>query len=211
MLPINVFADDSLHNGLSAPYTWTPTSDYVGHGNLINDLKSMNGYKLSVWFAEHNGFDEKGNPTFDWENPTQIGSTYYWRRTALQTKSGEKVGIDFWSLGNIYSQISQGQTWDGFDGSQIWSDDPGAKFQYSATDWQLRNAQQTNGSWSWKGRQAYFNNLALGLRAINTCGYTLYEVAYGDGDTYTSLNGFNEVRDFFARMIDMENPESVDL
>ena len=52
MLPMNVFADDSLHNGLSAPYTWSPSVGYVGNGNLINDLASMNGYKLSVWFAD---------------------------------------------------------------------------------------------------------------------------------------------------------------
>lgn len=53
MLPMNVFADDSLHNGLSAPYTWKAPAGYVGgNGNLINDLKSMNGYKLSVWFAD---------------------------------------------------------------------------------------------------------------------------------------------------------------
>ena len=53
MLPMNVFADDSLHNGLSAPYIWIAPAGYVGgNGNLINDLKSMNGYKLSVWFAD---------------------------------------------------------------------------------------------------------------------------------------------------------------
>ena len=52
MLPMNVFADDSLHNGLSASYVYTPKPDDTPYTGSVNEIKSMNGYKLSVWFAD---------------------------------------------------------------------------------------------------------------------------------------------------------------
>ena len=208
MLPMNVFADNSLHNGLSAPYVYRPTKTDTPYTGPYNQIKSMNGYKLSVWFADMVGQDEKGNPIYGWgdsEFTQQIGVTYYWRRTDLVLKSGEPIKLGFWSTGNIYSQTNLGEDWGDSFMSASMAAENGEELYYSATDYQLEH-----GSSRWASCQSYFNNLSIGLKAIVSCGFSLYDVAFNDKD-FKDVYGFLEVRDFFARMLDMEHPERADL
>ena len=51
MLPMNVFAS-SFHNGMSAAYVYNPKPGDTPYTGSVNEIKSMNGYKLSVWFAD---------------------------------------------------------------------------------------------------------------------------------------------------------------
>ena len=210
MLPMQVFADESLHNGLSGTYNWIPTGyTHWGDPSLVNDLKSMNGYKISVWFADVNGQDENGNPTYAWGDPQksrQIGRTVYFRRTPLETYSGKTVGMDFWSDGDIYSQTTLGWGWDDSKVTQKDAIEEGIPFPYATTYMYLEDSE---GEY-WKGCKAYFENLRIGLISLNSCGYSLYDIAFSDKD-YVGNYGFVEVRDFFCRMLDMEHPEKVDL
>ena len=210
ILPMNVFADESLHNGLSGSYSWSYSGEPIG-GNaaLINDLNSMNGYKISVYFAEIDevATQEVGEPVYFWGDPLrsyQVGEIAYWRRCNLQTKSGKTVGLDFWSGSNIYDQVTNNTDWE----HTLVSSRDGEKFYYAATEWQLGNASS-----AFKGCRAYISNVAVGVKAANLSGFSLYSIAYNDISAYDEekINGFNEVRDFMCRMFDMENPKNVNL
>ena len=211
MLPLNVFAEGyaNWYNGMSRPYTYTPNSKVVwGNSKLINDIVSMNGYRISVYFAELTGIDANGNPTYGWDDPTlheQVGETIHWRRTPLVTKSGEAVGLDFWGRENIFSQTSQAVPWEDTVMDSFIAELEGEKFLYYTTDYQLK----VEGS-AFKGCRAFLSNIAYGLKAINMCGYSLYEIAYNDSN-FQNQHGFQEVRSFFARILNMEHPEKADL
>ena len=210
MLPMNVFAD-SFHNGLSTGYPYTPVVGDVPYTGSVNEIKSMNGYKISVWFSEMVGQDENGNPVYGWDNPLlteQVGKTIYWRRIPLQLKSGEWIKPGFWSAGNAFSQITRGEEWAiSYVSASRAARNPDANksFYYAATETQLERPSGT-----FTGAKVYFNNLSMGLKAITSCGFTLYDIAYNDAD-YKDIYGFTGVRDLFARMLDMEHPENVNL
>lgn len=211
MLPINVFADDSLHNGLSASYVYTPKPGDTPYTGSVNEIKSMNGYKLSVWFADEIGQDEKGNPIYGWGDTAttrQVGKTTYWRRIPLELKNGQPITLGFWSVGNVYSQTTLGETWydnymDAFKYKS--TNDPFNSFYYGATSAQLNTPKST-----WQGAQIYFNNLSMGLKAIDSCGFSLYDIAYNEKD-FQGVHGFAEVQDFMRRMLNMNNPKEANL
>ena len=214
MLPLNVFADN-LYNGsmgnlgggsyVYVPPKNAPASDF----SLVNPLNSMNGYKVTVWFAEKVGEELNSDgqvvPIYGWGDETkteQVGRTLFMRRDFLLDKSGNPVNLAFWNNDGIYSQTTQKHDWKKYVTSAYGN--PDAKLLYSATEWfRTSTSDVFNGMW-------IINTIGYSIGYINNVGFSLYEICYDDPET-ASKYGLPEVRDFFARIFNMENPGSVDL
>lgn len=194
MLPTNVFGaqDSSWGNMFSGGYKVIPSGGGGSGAGYINNLNSMNGYKISVWYAPMTGSDKDGEPIYDWDkSATQIGETVYFRRDFLQDTSGNYVEPAFYNVNNIYSQTTLGYSWEeGYTRSNM---SGGKDFVYYATAGQDTDASLYGDIWS------------LNMRQVNA-----YKSLLGT-DPSKDNGGQKGLRDWIARMANMENPSSVNV
>ena len=149
IVPTNILADN----------IWVNMDGYNSSGSgggggrietrFVNNLNSMNGYKVSIWYCPQTGtetvieYNKDGTemihklPSFDWSAEAnaafQAGNTIYLRRQDIITKQGEYVLPNVYNIGTIYSQTTLGYDW--YTGLTKTSK---KRFEYFSTGWAER-------------------------------------------------------------------------
>lgn len=213
IVPTNILADN----------IWVNMDGYNSGGSsgggriesrFVNNLNSMNGYKVSVWYCPMTGtdaveeYDEHGQtvirsiPTFDWSAETnaafQAGKTIYLRRQDIKTKQDEYVLPNVYNTDTIYSQTTRGKTWD--MGKKLTSNQ---KFEYFSTYW-LENIKNNN-------PQEYNRMVANFVEQNSNSLKTIWSyIPFEKEEKYWNVAEKGLV-DWVQRIYNMENPRSVNI
>lgn len=112
-----VSGSDSFGNMTAGGVVTIKPGTGAGSVDWNNNLNSMHGYKISVWYAvidEVASTPEK--PVYKWDSTDssecfQIGENIYFRDSYLALDNGTLVSPSVWGKGNVFSLTTQGRLW----------------------------------------------------------------------------------------------------
>ena len=187
--PISVSADIFSFANMAAGGSVTGGGGGSNPG-YINNLNSMCGYKVSIWYAPIDTIKStRDNPKYLWNSgyEQQLGNTIYLRREYIELKEKPNTRVEpvFWNTNSIYQQSTKGFIWE--DG---YKKNP---FVYYPTEFVYSvDGLDNNSIWDF---QKTYAKWALSNLPVNQSDWT---------------EGHKELHDFICRMYNMENPSNVD-
>lgn len=224
LLPNNVIptvnADESWGNMTGGTVTIKPGTG-AGSVDWNNNLNSMHGYKISVWYAALDPVEtakHPDEPSYYWgsEDRTkcfQVGGNAYFRDSDLATKSGQRVAPAMFGKGNIYELTTRNQTW-----SNTITSIRDTAFHYKYMDFYTKNPNPKmdyfNGvskevlgtSWSVLGSKNYAKTYARDYLGLDISKPDVLKTLAEDHPEWNK--GQKALQDWINRIYDMNNPSN---